>query len=404
MNLENSLFKVTPGNINTTVIAPTSKSYSNRALILGALKGNNFTVTNISESTDVKNTLKSFTSIGIKFKYLENKVVFLNSFPACELNTSDDIIDLYTGDGGTTNRFLIALLSRGKKLYRLLPSEKMSERPIEDFLLPLRKLGVKIETSIPGVWLTIQGPANDSYSDLLEINCSKSTQFASAMLLAFSETSIKFILQNVIASEKYIKMTQNILLETKYNVPVDFSSMSYAIALGLVNGRVLVSNCKSVDQFQADSIFIELAKSIGGYLDISNDGLLITSQNILTPFTVDGSSCPDLIPTLAFLASKIKGESKLLNLQILEHKESNRLIEILKLLRLFRVDHSFCQDTHSITITGSDKLAPFVELTPPRDHRIVMTAYLFMKANSGGVLGNSDCVAKSYPNFFNDFI
>jgi 3-phosphoshikimate 1-carboxyvinyltransferase len=180
--------------------------------------------------------------------------------------------------------------------------------------------------------------------------------------------------------------------------------MSYAIALALVNGEIFVQNCTSVDSYQADSIFIELAKRIGGYVNISSQGTLITSQNTLTPFTIDGSSCPDLVPTLAFLASRIKGESKLSNLSILIHKESNRLVEILHLLQQFNVDHSYCKDTNSITINGSERVSPFVELSPPRDHRIVMTAFLFMKVNSGGLLSNTDCVTKSYPNFFNDFI
>lgn len=404
MNLENSLFKVTPKRFEKIIEIPTSKSYANRALIFGALKGNGFTVVNLPASTDVENLLNTFFKIGLQLEKSKSQVKFINSFPDCEKLSADSCVDLSTGDGGTTNRFLIAFLSRGKKTYRLFPSEKISERPIDDLLLPLKVLGVQIEKPATGPWLTIKGPANVSVPKKLEIDCSKSTQFATALLLSFQETLISFTFKNLAASEKYLDMTREMLKQTEpiYEVPADFSSLSYPAAMALTDGAVTIKNCKSIDPFQADSVFIDLITKSGGDIFWTDEGLRITSRQELKPFVIDGAFCPDLIPTLAFLASRVAGESRLENLGVLRHKESDRIDEIINLLKIFQVDFTFLAESSTLLIRGSNEKAPSVSHMPARDHRMVMTAYLFMRANSGGMLGNTDCVKKSYPNFLED--
>jgi 3-phosphoshikimate 1-carboxyvinyltransferase len=402
MNLENSLFKVVNSPLNKTICVPTSKSYSNRALILAALRGSGTNITNLSQSTDVQNLLKSLIKVGLKIEQNKDDVTIINSFPACEEETLGDSIDLETGDGGTTNRFLIALLSRGKKQYNLYPTEKLSERPIEDLLSPLKKLGVNISHSFIGPWLSIQGPAKTQVDLPIEINCEKSTQFASAMILSFSNTNIKFNFSNVYSSKKYLDLTQSMLLAKNFNIPIDFSSISYPVALALFQGKVLISNCHSLDSTQADSELFTILKNLGADINFTNGGLAVSNTKTLKPFVVDGVQFPDLVPTLAFIASKIEGVSRLENLSVLSYKESDRLAEIINLLKAFEVDFHFISESTTLVIKGSTKKVDFKSYTPSRDHRMVMTAYLFMRANSGGELDNIDCVDKSYPNFFSD--
>ncbi len=401
MNSKNSLFKVTPKDFVKSILVPTSKSYSNRALILGALNGQGFTLSNISTSSDVTNLLKAFVTIGLEFTKSENQIIFLNSFPECESKTTEQVIDLETGDGGTTNRFLIALLSRGQKTYRLFPMGKINERPIDDLINPLRELDVDIESNNEGAWISVCGPANITLAKTIEIDCAKSTQFASAMLLAFNNTPISFSFKNLHASEKYLQMTKAVVKELN-TTPVDFSSASYPIALALICGDVKISNCLSIDPFQADSSFVEIAKNCGADIRFSKDGLCATSKKVLRPFIANGADFPDLVPTLAFLASRIVGESRLENLSVLRHKESDRINELIKLLTAFQVKHKFISESDSLIINGSLEKVPFITYFPVADHRMVMTAYLFMRANSGGLLGNIECVTKSYPSFFEE--
>jgi 3-phosphoshikimate 1-carboxyvinyltransferase len=127
---------------------------------------------------------------------------------------------------------------------------------------------------------------------------------------------------------------------------------------------------------------------------------LATDKFKLTPFDVDGSKFPDLVPTLAFVASHIEGKSTLRHLSVLRHKESDRIEEILKILRAFSIDFSFDDSIDELVINGKLHCSPPVSITTARDHRMVMMAYLFLRANNGGHLGETDCVEKSFPDFF----
>ncbi|MBP9682221.1 MAG: hypothetical protein KBD76_12515 [Bacteriovorax sp.] len=404
MNLKNSLYKVSPSPFNKEIELPTSKSHSNRALVVGALRGNGFCVDQVSFSSDVLTLLACLKMVGVRLSQKDRSVVFHNSFPACEEETKDQVIDLKTGDGGTTNRFLAALLSRGKKRYRFFPSGKMSERPIADLLGPLEKLGVKVEVHpAPGPWISIQGPAHIDADKALEIDCIRSSQFATALMLAFSDTPITFDLKNLHASKAYVEMTKSLLAMTRhqnhYLIPIDFSSLSYPLCLAIVDGSVLLKNVHTLDPYQADAELVSLLKAWGGDIEWTSEGLKASSKKKLNAFQVDGAKFPDLIPALAFLAAHIEGESVLTNLGVLRHKESDRIEQLLSLLKIFSVSFSFVSEREEIRIQGKSMIYPEAHVHLARDHRMVMTAYLFLRKNSGGSLDEVDCIEKSFPDF-----
>ena len=409
MNLKNSPYRVSAlSSFDKEIVLPTSKSHSNRALILGAIRGGSFKVHNLSTSTDVTNLLNAFKKIGLSFLNNGSSVTFLNSFPDCEKDSIGEVIDLSTGDGGTTNRFLIALLSRGKKEYHLRPSEKMNERPIEDLLEPLKTLGVKFghnvshDPTLP--WLKIKGPASLYNTSKLQIDCSKSTQFASALMLAFSNRPLQFDFINLHASEMYLKMTAQVIKKSlelnSYTVPVDFSSLGYPAAMAALMGRVLIKNCTGMDNLQPDSQLIELLKSMGAGRGLSQSGLEIKKVNPLKSFQFDVSVAPDLFPTLIFLAAHADGVSAFTHLNILRFKESDRLLEMISLMNSFGVEMDYNEAKDTLTVTGSSsKKYKHAVIKPARDHRIVMAAAMFMAKNQGGELYEMDCVEKSFPKF-----
>jgi 3-phosphoshikimate 1-carboxyvinyltransferase len=405
MSSENSLSnstKVEATHFNKEIVLPTSKSHANRALIIGAIKGNNFRIDHVPNSTDVLSMIESLKTIGLKIKIQSDSLIFLNSFPSCESETSGDIIDLSTGDGGTTNRFLAALVALGKKTYRFHPTEKMSERPIAELARSLGELKVSVKNSSES-WLEIKGPAKFSDETSVEVDCSESTQFASALMLAFFQSSLTIKTKNIISSETYLAMTRAILKEVahknSYNIPVDFSSLSYPVALAITTGRVLIRNCHGIDTLQADAQFIDLLKSIGADVRFSDEGLVATKSALLKPFNADAAIYPDLVPTLAFMASTIKGKSVISNLAVLKQKESDRLSEIINILNIFKVNYQYNEASDELEITGETPKSEEVEIKTARDHRMVMLAYLFLRIHSGGVLHEVDCIKKSFPQF-----
>lgn len=408
MSLKNLRFNVKPiTQFQKKIKLPASKSHANRALILGATIGADFKVKNISDSSDVTHLLDCFKTIGLNFTQDSDSVTFHNAFPDCENSNQENEIHLQTGDGGTTNRFLLALLSRGKKRYYFYPTEKMMERPMEDLINPLKKLDVDVTLYPAGThkaWLSIQGPASMYNTTQLEIDCSKSTQFASAMMLSFANLPLTIATKNVKASEQYLQMTNFVIKESRLNheyiIPVDFSSASYPCALAAIAGEVLIENALKIDTTQADSVFLELLSKIGASVNFTKKGLVI-KKGALSSFHFSVKNAPDLFPTLVFLAAHIKGQVVLTDLEVLTFKESDRLKEMKRMMDTFGVSYQHYENLDQLVIMGDSEIkyknAHFV---PARDHRIVMAAALMMAKNTGGDLENCECVEKSYTNFF----
>ena len=84
-------------------------------------------------------------------------------------------------------------------------------------------------------WVKLQGPVVMDGVNKLEIDCKKSTQFATAIMLAFSNLPIEFEFLNLHASETYLKLTASVIKKSRinhsYTVPCDFSSLSYPAAM-----------------------------------------------------------------------------------------------------------------------------------------------------------------------------
>ncbi|ATH09193.1 hypothetical protein BIY24_14935 [Halobacteriovorax marinus] len=403
MSLENSQFNVSAKGFDAEVNVPSSKSYANRAIILAALSKDAITIENLPLSHDVTNLLNVLREVGLRIVEIENGIIIENSFPECERPSSEKI-KIYPGDGGTTTRFLIPFLAMGKNSYQIEPEGRMRERPVADLLEVLAELGASINQC--DTWLTIRGPLSFQ-TNKLKADASKTTQHATALALCLAFQNIEVQPVDMKYSKSYWDMTMSLIQDfkkgqKKFYVPVDFSSMSYVLALGADRGKVLVKNCVDIDTFQSDSIFVEVLKNMGYSVTLSDKGLEVkSSEKEITPINLDCSNCPDLVPTLAFTCSRIDGESKLSNLSVLKYKESDRLLEVQKLLDLYSIENTYNEKEDVLHIKGSKKrIDKAKEIYPPDDHRIVMVSYLFLRAHGGGILNSIHSVSKSFGNFF----
>jgi len=390
-------------SFNKSIKVPSSKSYANRVLILASLCTEPVEVLNLPKSTDVNILINCLKEVGLSISEVEDGIRIENSFPACEKDIQNELT-LESGDGGTTNRFLIPFLALGKRKYNVEALGGMRTRPMDELESSLLELGSQVIRNDEH-WFSVQGPLKNDATEI-EVDCSRSTQFATGLALALWDKKVKLKTKGLDASKQYFELTEDLVKQfeskkRKFIVPVDASSLSYPLALGLMTDGVVVSNCFEKDALQADSVFIDIIKEIGGDISLSENGLCINKSKNLKPMNRDCSRFPDLVPTLAFVCSKIEGTSVLRNLEVLRHKESDRIDEIIKILDLFEVKYKFDEKTQDLHITGTlDTFPNEVSYTPAPDHRMVMVSYLFMRTHSGGKLGNASHVAKSFSNFF----
>lgn len=384
--------KVESAKLPTRIDVPGSKSYANRYLILAARLGNR-TIHSLPVGDDVDNMVDALKRVGLKILSNGSTVAITNSFPDCE--TSDLEIDV--GEGGTTARFLAAMLATGKMKYRLHLAGRLAQRPWEELLSALRQAGAR--ASLHDTWVEIQGPVD--WSRLPQsIDASRSTQFASALQLAGAKDGVKLIPSRLQSSKAYWDMTlfacQQMASHKEVTVPLDWSSASYPLALAAVSGQVTCLSGLELDPLQADSSFgnwLIQRKAIR----FDEVGAHVKELKDLGPTQMDMSQCLDLAPTMAFICAHLQGTSVLSGLEGLIHKESDRLGAITNLLSACGV--AVEQGVGSLKIQGGVKRA-IRQLHPPADHRLVMVAALFLANDGGGILDHESAVAKSFPKFF----
>src|ERR1039458_8052642 len=107
-----------PPKISGTVQLPSSKSISNRALMIRALSAKPFMIQNLSDADDT-------VLLEVLFK--------------------SDEKEIYVRNAGTVARFLLAYYASRPSDVILSGSERMNERPIGELVAALKTLGADIE-------------------------------------------------------------------------------------------------------------------------------------------------------------------------------------------------------------------------------------------------------------------
>ena len=399
--------KITKGLIQSTITAPCSKSWANRFLMIAATSRGATRVYNVPRSTDVENLLNAFSMIGLSVERSGDDVVINNSFPECELLAEEETLEIHTGDGGTTNRFLLCLLSRGKKRYQLITSKEFRERPSDTLFSVLSEIGSDI-TIGENFWAEIRGNRKKIKKQTVEVDCSQSTQFLSGLLLSYESTELIFKPIKLGSSKMYLEMTKKALEINSSGealvTPVDFSSISYPVAFISDGGKLKIDNCFEQDAYQADSILFNILKDKGVRFLFTKKGLQIDAKDFdYKPLQLSCSDFPDLVPTLVFLACLCHGKSVFTDLEVLKYKESNRFKEIYTILSKLGVTFNFSERDHSIEVIGPLVTIKQTSIKLPPDHRMVMLAAMIMKKFGQGEIDQIEHVKKSYPNFIGDF-
>tara|TARA_Y100000780_G_scaffold230853_1_gene254023 strand:+ start:14669 stop:15856 length:1188 start_codon:yes stop_codon:yes gene_type:complete len=390
--------KVSSANLQSKVICPTSKSYANRALVLAAIEPRDTELVGMPISEDVDFMLDGLRGLGLEISQVSNGVVIKGS-----IDTAKQVSNIFLGEGGTTIRFFIALVSLMDTPVEFSVEPRFLKRPIDEYCDLLRKLGVEVEVKESSIKVT--GPIKQGQS--LEVDCSKTTQFASALELISSKAGLEIVPVNLEASGNYFEMTKKVQSDIQaspvYKVPVDYSSFGYFAAFAALTETVRVKNAFSKDPLQGDSQILDFIKDMGGDYKFSDDGVDIYPIREPKSIEVDGSGCIDLVPTLMVLMAYSGKVQKIKNIKNLEYKECDRLEEMQRILDLFEIKHEYDQSQDIFTIHGDSPKMKTVSVEAAHDHRMVMCAALLCKLNGGGEVSPGEAVKKSFGNFFNYF-
>lgn len=398
--------------INGEVTAPASKSMMQRAIAAALLSSGTTTITNATYSNDSRAALGVIESMGAKVEIDEKRILIHGG-----MNPTGKVLNC--GEAGLGIRMFSPVAALWGEPLTLTGEGSLLSRPVSMMEAPLKQLGVKVTTTNGCPPLTVHGPLKGGTA---EVDGSVSSQFLTGLLMALPVSRGDSILKVTnLKSTPYIDMTLwmlekcGVLVEHEnytvfdikgnqeynpgeYAVEGDWSGASFLLVAGAIGGSVRV-NGLDTESSQADRRILDALRSAGAQVDITADSVTIQKKD-LHAFEFDATHCPDLFPPLVALACHCRGTTRIHGVERLIHKESNRAAALEKeftaLGAVIRID-SNVMEIDGTTLNGG-------EMDSHNDHRIAMAGALASINASGRVtIHDPDCVAKSYPDFYNDF-
>ncbi len=424
---------ITPSPIRkpftATVTPPGSKSLTNRALVLAALARGDSTITNVLVAEDTGVMLESLRKLGFQLSTTnDDHTVHIRggegSIPA-------SAAELFCGNSGTTIRFLTALCSLGRGEYVLDGVERMRQRPIGELVELLRNLGARIEylqnPGTPPLRLAARGLAGG----IARFGAAQSSQYLSAVLLVASlaRNEVEIDLDPGQTSWPYVAMTMQLMdefgviceltrdpksgapkqinvprspiLAANYAVEPDASAASYFAAAAAINesSRVTVAGLGR-RSLQGDVGFVDLLRKMGAHVKVTDDAMMVEGTGKLESIETDLCGMPDMAQTLAVVCMFADGESRISGLHTLRHKETDRLAALQA--ELSKMGGNITIDGDTLVIEPPDTVRG-ANIETYNDHRMAMSFAVASTRVNGVTLNGHECVAKTYPNFFDEF-
>lgn len=398
----------TPESIQYTPIQlPGSKSISNRILLIKAISGLDFEISNCSSSDDTR--------------HLVNAVDVITT-------SSSGVIDV--GHAGTDLRFLTAFLASRQGSYELTGSARLRERPIAELVTALNELGADIRYKEKQGYPPLLINGRKLQGGSIAIRSDVSSQFITALLLIapYFEKGLQITLEGKPVSEPYINMTIELMKrfggvitkeanritvssvkyqykETNFFVESDWSAASYfysLIALSPVATKLML-NGLSEKSLQADSVCSSVYKAFGVNTFFKEEGVVISKTGLPVQelFRYNFLSCPDIAQTLAVTCIGLNIPFAFGGLKTLKIKETDR-IEAMK------TEAAKCGAEFTTSEEEMNFLSPTGKLLQPgyidtyNDHRMAMSFAPLCLCLNELTINNHDVVSKSYPGFWDD--
>ena len=425
---------LSPGSVNSSIVLPSSKSISNRALAIGALAGSIASITNLSDCDDTEVMQRWLT----------------------ERPSTVDV-----GAAGTSMRFSTALLAVGQGEHVLTGSERMKNRPIKILVDALRRLGADISYVEKDGYppLRIVGKGGLSYGSV-SLPGNVSSQYISALMMIgpYLNDGLILTLTDKVISRPYIEMTMSLMrqfgakvywdcssdesngtvdeyLESNstddkstesnviivepgryavksFNVESDWSAASYwyeMVALSSEgDARVLLPGLYE-DSLQGDSKGREVFSLLGVKTEYTKDGVLLSKKTReVDTLEYDFVKMPDLAQTFVVTCCMMGVPFHFTGLESLKIKETDRIVALKNEMAKLgfdledRNDSELLWDGRRRALTAEEYDS--VAIDTYEDHRMAMAFAPVALVNGSIRINNPHVVSKSYPRYWDNLL
>lgn len=403
--------RVRPSFLSGTINAPPSKSMTQRAIAAALLAEGCSVIKNPSFCNDSKAASEVARCLGADVQIYESE---LRITGGCIIRNKN----LNCGESGLAVRMFSPIAALYDEELILTGEGTLLKRPMSMITDALGQLGVSCISTNGYLPVKIKGPLAGGRA---EIDGSVSSQLLSGLLMALPNAPADSVIkvQNL-KSKPYVDMTIEILndfgaevenrdyetftipgnqkfITREYYVEGDWSGAAFLLVAGAINGQVRITGLRTTSK-QSDMAVMNAIESAGARVTFG-ENFIEVSRASLKSFEFDATESPDLFPPLVALAAYCRGKTAIKGVSRLAHKESNRADALTSEFSGMGIDIKTEGDMMIIT-GGRIKKA---HVDPHGDHRIAMAgAIAALGAADEIVIDNPGCVAKSYPEFFED--
>ena len=432
---------------------PSSKSFAQRAIVAAALAEGVSHLRGYTACGDNESALAAVRMLGAGVKIEGNTIVIegIGASAGCL-----DLKELHTGESGFLTRMMVPLLAAiSSEPVRVTGEKTLLKRPLTDAHDIMAAFGVRLypegenqrkqDCYLP---LKVSGPLIPGRAD---VSGKGGSQLLSGLLAALplcgdksalyvhDPRSIPYLFITVDVLKKFgIRMSSEMeggddFLETQdwslctgvnfhikggqrykaadFAIEADWSGAAPFLVTGAIFGDVEVEGLDT-ESLQADISIMDILMEAGASMSQldSPGGPIHVRRSPLSPFRADLNNCPDLFPIVAVLAAFCPGESHLLGVERLRHKETDRAAAIEQMLCQMGVPVKIEEDEMTIEGMGltqrilTGRLLRGGRYVSHADHRMVMALKVAaLGADSPVEIDDVACVAKSFPTFIELF-
>lgn len=411
-----------PQKLSGAIAVPSSKSIGHRDLICAALAAGESIVDNISISEDIEATCRVLRALGAEIEEIPSAISGRTAFRiqgGLKKQASPVLADC--GESGSTLRFLIPVGMLSGNETTFIGKGKLPTRPLDPYYDIFKAHQVAYETTNGGLPLTVQGGLQPgSYA----LAGNVSSQFFTGLLLTLPLLDGDSTLESTTTLESlsYVTMTIDCMKQhgvhvewdghTTFHIPGnqaytsgtymvegDYSQAAFWLSAGIIGERMICIGLRE-DSTQGDSAIVSILKEMGARIDGTEALQALSSAT--TGTTIDAEDCPDLVPILAVVASCSSGITHITNAARVRLKECDRLHAIA--VELNKIGASIEEEPDGLIIHGVDGFTGGV-VSGWNDHRIAMAlAIASQRCQQKLIIEGAECVRKSYPTFWDDFI
>ena len=394
------------------VEVPSSKSLTNRALVVAAAAGGG----RIHRPLDCEDTrLLAGALEKAGWNVTWGNGIVIGGRRQVEMAEVD------LGNSGTGSRLILGLLACVPGHFRVDGTPRLRQRPMRPLLEALETLGSDV-TSNDG-FLPVDVRGRQIEGGCLGIRPKVSSQFVSSLLLAapLMEKGLELEVLGPLPSKPYLELTREVLeffgasvtheglvrwrvaagglRPTAFDVEGDWSAVAFAAAAVAVAGGSVSVRPLSAKSSQGDRAVCEILERAGLEVRFAGDEVVFTGA-MTRAFEADLTATPDLFPALSVVAATGPSGSVLRGLDHLKHKESDRLAVMVENLGSLGAVFEVSRTSVRVERAIERNRACGTVVTAADDHRIAMAMAVAALAAGPLELDDDRCVGKSFPGFW----